>query len=232
MTHPSRKHHTAKLVWATPESDAIVAYIARVSNPANQHNESIEGLLAYMEREGHVSPFTMANFCVEVNTTRAVARQILRHWSLMPQEFSQRYADVSVLDGMVISECRMTDTKNRQNSFEDADAETANWWEASQEALAEHAANVYDAAIKRGIAKEVARNVLPEGLTPTRLYFNGTLRSWIHYLRERLKTSTQKEHRWISVDIAECFKSASPVVYRTFITDELVSKSANNEERK
>lgn len=222
------KMHSAKLVWATPNSDEVVAYIARVSNPANQANKSIEGLLQYMQREGHVSPFTMSNFCVEVNTTRAIARQILRHWSLMPQEFSQRYADASVLDGMVISECRMQDTKNRQNSFEGAPDDVASWWEAAQQKIAETAASVYDEAVSMGIAKEQARNILPEGLTPSRLYFNGNLRSWIFYLKERLKKSTQKEHRMVAVDIANVFKEASPVVYNAFFADVDLSEVLSN----
>ena len=229
--HESMKSHNAKLVWATHEADNIVAYIARVSSPANQQNESIEGLLRYMQREGHVSPFTMANFCIEVNTTRAIARQILRHWSLMPQEFSQRYADSSVLDGFVISECRLQDSKNRQNSFEDADDDLAVWWQEQQEEIAAKAAEVYAAAIANGIAKEQARNILPEGLTPSRLYFNGNLRSWIFYLKERLKVSTQKEHRMIALDTAKIFQQVSPVVFNAFFSQADLDKVLNNEVR-
>ena len=229
--HESMKSHNAKLVWATHEADNIVAYIARVSSPANQQNESIEGLLRYMQREGHVSPFTMANFCIEVNTTRAIARQILRHWSLMPQEFSQRYADSSVLDGFVISECRLQDSKNRQNSFEDADDDLAVWWQEQQEEIAAKAAEVYAAAIANGIAKEQARNILPEGLTPSRLYFNGNLRSWIFYLKERLKVSTQKEHRMIALDTAKIFQQVSPVVFNAFFSQADLDKALNNEVR-
>ena len=229
--HESMKSHNAKLVWATHEADNIVAYIARVSSPANQQNESIEDLLRYMQREGHVSPFTMANFCIEVNTTRAIARQILRHWSLMPQEFSQRYADSSVLDGFVISECRLQDSKNRQNSFEDADDDLAVWWQEQQEEIAAKAAEVYAAAIANGIAKEQARNILPEGLTPSRLYFNGNLRSWIFYLKERLKVSTQKEHRMIALDTAKIFQQVSPVVFNAFFSQADLDKVLNNEVR-
>ena len=229
--HESMKSHNAKLVWATHEADNIVAYIARVSSPANQQIESIEGLLRYMQREGHVSPFTMANFCIEVNTTRAIARQILRHWSLMPQEFSQRYADSSVLDGFVISECRLQDSKNRQNSFEDADDDLAVWWQEQQEEIAAKAAEVYAAAIANGIAKEQARNILPEGLTPSRLYFNGNLRSWIFYLKERLKVSTQKEHRMIALDTAKIFQQVSPVVFNAFFSQADLDKALNNEVR-
>ncbi len=211
--------HTAKLVWATPESDELLAYIARVSNPGNQANEKIEGLLSHMMREGHVSPFTMTNFCVEVNTTREIGRQFLRHWSIAPQEFSQRYAGVDVLGGFIISECRMQDTKNRQNSLETVDPAVAAWWDAAQREVIKVVNDVYSEALKTGIAKEVARKVLPEGLTPTRLYFNGNLRSWIFYLKERLALATQKEHRFVAIDIARVFQQVSPVVFRTFFGD-------------
>lgn len=205
-----------KLIWATPEADKLLAYIARVSNPANQANESIEGLLRYMEREGHVSPFTMCNMCVEVNTTRAIGRQMLRHWTIAVQEFSQRYQDVSVLGDMAVLECRMQDSKNRQNSLDCSDADTAAWFEHAQ--LENNAAAVakYEEALKRGIAKEQARTFLPEGNTPSRLYFNGNFRSWIHYLRSRLHPSTQKEHREIAEQIAAIFSNVAPVTYKAF----------------
>lgn len=211
--------HTATLVWATPESDELIAYIARVSNPANQANKSIDSLLRYMEREGHVSPFTMANICVEVNTTREIGRQFLRHWSIMPQEFSQRYQDASVLGGFIISECRMQDTKNRQNSLENVDPAVASWWSEAQHRVIDVVDEVYTTALAKGIAKEVARKVLPEGLTPSRLYFNGNLRSWIFYLRSRLDPSTQKEHRLVAIEIAKVFKEASPVVFDAFFAE-------------
>lgn len=212
--------HKAKLVWATPESDKLVAYIARVSNPHNQANQSIEGLLRFMEREGHVSPFTMANFCVEVDTTRAIGRQILRHWSLMPQEFSQRYQDTGVLDGFVISEVRLQDQTNRQNSLEvEGQTPLARWWRDAQIKVLDLVGPLYTEALQLGVAKELARNILPEGLTPSRLYFNGNLRSWIFYLRNRLHPSTQKEHRWVAIQIARIFQQVSPVVYAAFFSD-------------
>ena len=214
MTQP-----LVKLIWATPEADKLLAYIARVSNPANQANESIEGLFRYMEREGHVSPFTMCNMCVEVNTSRAIGRQMLRHWTLAPQEFSQRYADVTALGEAVILECRMQDAKNRQNSLECSDEETANWFKEAQEGHVEASFELYNESLRRGVAKEQARCFLPEGNTPSRLYFNGNFRSWIHYLRSRLHPSTQKEHREIALEIAKLFKEAAPVVYTAFFPE-------------
>ena len=146
-----------KLIWATPEADTLLAYIARVSNPANQANTSIEGLLRYMEREGHVSPFTMCNMCVEVNTSRAIGRQMLRHWTIAVQEFSQRYQDVSVLGDAVILECRMQDAKNRQNSLACDDTETSAWFEDAQREHVDAAYAKYSEALARGVAKEQAR---------------------------------------------------------------------------
>lgn len=207
--------HT-KLIWATPETDKLLAYIARVSNPEGQANQSIEGLLRYMEREGHVSPFTMANMCVEVNTTRAIARQMLRHWTLAVQEFSQRYADVGLLGEFTILECRMQDTANRQNSLECDDTDVAAWFKEQQEAHINDSLDRYTSALSLGIAKEQARCFLPEGNTPSRLYFNGNLRSWIHYLRSRLHPATQKEHREIAKELSAHFQAVAPVTHEAF----------------
>jgi thymidylate synthase (FAD) len=207
---------SVQLIWATPDADRLLAYIARVSNPKGQANEKIEKLLHYMEREGHVSPFTMANMCVEVNTTRAIGRQMLRHWSLAVQEFSQRYEDVTLLGEFTILECRMQDTKNRQNSLEDAPSEVAQWFEEEQKAHIAQSQARYTKALELGIAKEQARCFLPEGNTPSRLYFNGTIRSWIHYLRQRTHESTQKEHRVVACDIEAIFKEVVPVTHKAF----------------
>lgn len=207
---------TVKLIWATPDADNQLAYIARVSNPANQENPSIEGLLRYMMREGHVSPFEMVNACVEINTTRDIARQILRHRSFSFQEFSQRYQDASVLGEAVIGECRMQDAKNRQASTEADDAETIDWWQSAQESVAEITGTMYDNALKYGIAKEVARKLLPEGMTPSRMYMNGTLRSWVHYLGSRLHPSTQKEHRLVAGQILLALREVAPVTIGVF----------------
>lgn len=208
-----------KLVWATPEADVLLAYIARVSNPSNQDSENITGLLRFMEREGHVSPFTMANMCVEVNTSRAIGRQMIRHWTIAVQEFSQRYADVSSLGEPLVLECRMQDSKNRQSSLSCTDEETAAWFESAQKENNEQALSRYSEALARGIAKEQARCFLPEGNTPSRLYFNGNFRSWIHYLRSRLHPSTQKEHRAIALEIAQQFKVVAPITFAAFFPD-------------
>lgn len=209
----------AKLIWSVPESDELIAYIARVSNPDNQDNESIEGLLNYMMREGHTSPFTMINFCVEINTTRDISRQILRHWSFDFQEFSQRYEDVSKLGDMVERECRLQDVKNRQNSIETEDSRLVKGFKSSQYDVWNLAVQAYDAALRNGIAKEQARSLLPEGLTPTRMYMNGNLRSWIFYLKQRLHPSTQKEHRLVAESVLEIFKQVAPVTAKAFFGD-------------
>ena len=213
---------TVKLVWATPDADKQLAYIARVSAPANQANESIEGLLRYMMREGHVSPFDMANVCIEVNTPRDIGRQALRHSSIKPQEFSQRYADVSALGTVTTREFRLQDPKNRQASIEvPADDPRAVEWQLRQLRLLEIVQEDYRWCINNGGAKECARVVLPEGLTPSRLYFNGTLRSWIHYLQSRRHESTQKEHRLIAQQVLEILRTVAPVTMSAFFPEDV-----------
>lgn len=185
------------LVWATPSGDELIAYMARVSNPDNQDNkETAPKLIKYLKDNGHWSPFEMVNMCVEINTTRDIARQILRHRSFSFQEFSQRYAEVAV--SMETSEARMQDVTNRQNSIESTDVVLKSWWQAMQQRVADDAEYVYHSALSKGIAKEVARKVLPEGLTPTRMYMSGNLRSWLHYVNVRCDKATQKEHREIA----------------------------------
>ena len=189
------------LVWATPDLEEKVAYCARVSNPENQHNhETAPKLLKYLMKHKHWSPFEMANVCMEIETTRDIARQILRHRSFSFQEFSQRYASVN---SFAIRECRMQDTKNRQNSLTTDDAQLQNWWELAQKRVKDDAELMYHAALAKGIAKEQARALLPEGMAVSRMYMNGTLRSWLHYIEVRTDPSTQKEHR----DVAEACKS-------------------------
>lgn len=217
-----RDVHIANLVWATPETDELLAYIARVSNPEGQKAQtpaSISKLLAFMEREGHVSPFTMANICVEVDTTRRIGRQMLRHWTLAVQEFSQRYADVTELGGFVKSECRYQDNKNRQNSLEGVSEEDSEFWSKAQDEVIAVVSRVYSEARKRNIAKELCADVLPEGLTRSRCYFNGNLRTWIFYLRSRLHPSTQKEHRLVAVELAKIFQQVAPVTFSAFFSD-------------
>lgn len=178
--------------------EELVAYCARVSNPANQANhDTAPRLLNYLVRNHHWSPFEMAHAVIEIQTTRDIARQILRHRSFSFQEFSQRYA--AVVDDAVMRECRMQDAKNRQASSECQDSDIRRWWYEKQTELAKQVSAVYEEALSFGIAKEVARAVLPEGLTPSRLYMSGSVRSWIHYIQLRAGNGTQKEHREIAV---------------------------------
>lgn len=177
--------------------EELVAYCARVSNPANQANhDTAPRLLSYLVRNQHWSPFEMAHAVIEIHTTRDIARQILRHRSFSFQEFSQRYAEV-VADP-VLREARLQDTTNRQNSTESQDFALRAWWDDQQQWLAEQTVKVYQDALNQGIAKEVARSVLPEGLTPSNLYMSGSVRSWIHYIQLRTGNGTQKEHREIA----------------------------------
>ena len=205
-----------KLQWATPDIDEQIAFQARVSNPDNQDNPQIAGLLNYCMREGHVSPFEMANVCMEVNTTRDIARQILRHRSFSFQEFSQRYQDASKLGAWVLRECRMQDTENRQNSLPCEDEWLRDAWSSMQDEVAMVAKGCYENALAMGVAKEQARALLPEGLTPSRLYINGTVRSWVHYLGQRLHPSTQKEHRQVAEQALAILRDVAPVTAAAF----------------
>lgn len=184
-----------------------IAFTARISNPSNQHNkETNERLVSYLIRNNHWSPFEMVSICIEINTTRDIARQILRHRSFSFQEFSQRYADAQQM-GFSQKQARLQDHKNRQNSIElDDDISShdlADRWQRRQEHVIRTAVENYQWAIGNGIAKEVARVVLPEGLTNSRLYMNGTLRSWIHYIQLRSGNGTQKEHREVALACAD-----------------------------
>jgi thymidylate synthase (FAD) len=179
----------------TPEQ--FIAYCARVSSPQNQHNH-LTGpkLVKYLIEHQHWSPLEMVNVVMEIQTTRDIARQILRHRSFAFQEFSQRYAVSSMIDQP--REARLQDTKNRQNSLLTDDADLQKWWADAQKWLLQTADTIYSKALERGIAKEVARAVLPEGLTNTTLYMSGSARSWIHYIKLRTDPSTQAEHRYIA----------------------------------
>lgn len=178
--------------------EELVAYCARVSNPGNQANhETAPRLLNYLTRNQHWSPFEMAHAVMEIQTTRDIARQILRHRSFSFQEFSQRYAEVT--DDVMLREVRLQDAKNRQNSTETDDAELQRQWYTLQSRTAELTRQTYQWALEQGIAKEVARAVLPEGLTVSRLYMAGSIRSWIHYIQLRAGNGTQKEHREIAI---------------------------------
>jgi thymidylate synthase (FAD) len=181
--------------------DEFIAYVARVSNPGNQNNTlTAPKLLRYLAKHKHWSPFEQVDINMEINTTRDIGRQILRHRSFTFQEFSQRYADPTKDMGFVTREARLQDTKNRQNSIETDDEKLASNWENLQMLLLGNAEDIYDWAIRNGIAKEQARAVLPEGLTMSRMYMKGSLRSWIHYCQVRMDPATQKEHREIATD--------------------------------
>ena len=192
----------------------IVAYCARVSNPSNQNNtETAERLLAYLRKEGHWSPFEMVSACLEIETTRDIARQMLRHRSFSFQEFSQRYADpVAELDMTLHTEPRLQDTKNRQNSIPTDDVDLKMEWMKRQAEVQIAARKAVEWAAENNIAKEVRRAVLPEGLTTSRLYMNGTLRSWIHYVELRTGHGTQWEHMQVAKKCAEALEPVFPTI--------------------
>lgn len=198
------------------ETSDLLAYCARVSNPANQANtETAPRLLAYLVRNQHWSPFEMASMTLEIVTTRDIARQILRHRSFSYQEFSQRYA--AVLAPPVLREARMQDEKNRQASNETDDRELVDWWEDAQEKSAQLAQDTYLAALRQGIAKEVARAVLPEGMTESVLYMAGSIRSWIHYCQLRTAPGTQKEHREVAQDCRSILLDQFPALFEVLV---------------
>jgi len=191
----------------------LVAFCARVSNPANQMNsETSEKLVKYLIKHAHWSPLEMVNVCMEIDTTRDIAHQIVRHRSFAFQEFSQRYADPKEMGDMfVIREARLQDQKNRQNSIDTEDAVLQDRWEEMQQNVMYAAGTAYKWAIENGIAKEQARAVLPEGCTRTRLYMNGTLRSWVHYIELRGANGTQKEHMEIAWECAKVIADIFPL---------------------
>ena len=190
----------------------LIAYCARVSNPANQLNtDTSEKLIRYLVKHQHWSPLEMVSACLEITTTRDIARQILRHRSFSFQEFSQRYADPTKDLNFVLREARLQDPKNRQNSISTENLALAAWWETRQKRVIEEAKNAYEWAITNGIAKEQARAVLPEGLIESRLYMNGTLRSWIHFIELRSANGTQKEHQEVAVACAEVIANIFPM---------------------
>lgn len=192
----------------------LIAFCARVSNPSNQMNEETSAkLIKYLIKHAHWSPLEMVNACLEIDTTRDIAHQIVRHRSFAFQEFSQRYANPEDMGDMfVYSEARLQDEKNRQNSIEVDDFQLQTAWLHAQMRIAHLAKKEYDWALKQGIAKEQARKLLPEGLTKTRLYMNGTLRSWIHYIELRSANGTQKEHMQIAHACAEIISKIFPLM--------------------
>ena len=195
----------------------LIGYCARVSNPSNQLNtETSEKLIRYLIKHQHWSPLEMVSACLEVETTRDIARQMLRHRSFSFQEFSQRYADPTQDLSFVLREARLQDPKNRQNSIVTENPALQAFWETQQKRVLDAAKGAYEWAIQNGIAKEQARAVLPEGLTVSRLYMNGTLRSWVHFIELRSANGTQKEHQLIAIEcakvIAEIFPMASEFI--------------------
>ena len=194
------------------DAQELVAFCARVSNPSNQLNtETSEKLIKYLIKNAHWSPLEMVSACLEIETTRDIARQILRHRSFSFQEFSQRYANPVKDLEFVTREARLQDPKNRQNSIETTDTEIINRWNQKQNEVIDLAINAYNWEIESGIAKEQARSVLPEGNTVSRLYMNGTLRSWIHYIQLRAANGTQKEHMEIAKACAEVINTIFPM---------------------
>ena len=202
------------LVHSTKDGDELIAYMARVSNPTNQSNKDSSKLIKYLVKHKHWSPFEMVNMCVEINTTRSISAQILRHRSFSFQEFSQRYANVEELKLPSPPDLRLQDPENRQNSIDSGEIDKANWQGAIQLHYS-HCYRLYQNLIKDGIAKECAREVLPMG-APTRLYMNGTLRSWIHYVELRTANGTQKEHQDIAFACQQLIETQFPLTYEAF----------------
>ena len=196
-----------------------VAYAARVSNPTNQDNAATaDKLVRYLIKHQHWSPLEMVSVCLEIETTRDIARQILRHRSFSFQEFSQRYADASQL-GFEVRQARMQDLKNRQNSVETDNLALHSWWENYQKEVIQVCSDAYQFALDKGIAKEQARAVLPEGITKSRMYMNGTLRSWVHYIQLRSANGTQKEHQEIAIECANVIEPIFPMI-KEFVNEQ------------
>ena len=204
-----------KLVWITPNAEQHIMYCARVSNPRNQESHDTH-LLTFCIKNRHWSIFEMASMCIEINTSRSIARQILRHRSFSFQEFSQRYQNIDELQHMRFQEqwnARRQDKTNRQNSIDDMSDEDKQWFIKAQIANWNYAHNLYKKAINKGIAKECARIFLPEGQTRSRLYMTGSIRSWIHYLNLRTGNGTQLEHIEIADKISNIFSKQLPTIY-------------------
>ncbi len=222
VTHPTfapddiGEEASPTTTYTVPDSpEALIAYCARVSNPANQMNtETAPRLLKYLTSRAHWSPFEMAHAVLEIQTTRDIAHQILRHWSFRFQEFSQRYA--AVLAPPVFRTARLQDTANRQNSLATDDQATIAWWDDAQHQVAELTTRLYQEALSRQIAKEVARAILPEGMTPTTLYMSGVMRSWIHYIQLRTAPGTQLEHREVALACREALLTVFPTLQEVF----------------
>ena len=205
--------HSAKLIWVTPDAEQLIGKIARVSNPKNENNPDVEGLLKYLIKHKHWSPFEMASMCVEIHTTRAIAPQILRHRSFSFQEFSQRYAIPTDTFATVQPELRRQDVKNRQNSIDDLPAETIEYYDQRIDDHFRQGVELYESLLHSGVAKECARSVLPLN-TVTRLYMSGTIRSWLHYVDLRGDNGTQREHMTIAQSVGEILATELPTIAR------------------
>ena len=203
--------HSVQLVHTTPNAESLIAYMARVSNPNNQDNPESERLIKYLIKHKHWSPFEMVNMCVEIETTRSVAAQILRHRSFSFQEFSQRYAQVA--KPASIPQLRRQDTKNRQNSIDNLDVDTVEDFNVKMKSLFELSESLYNEMLQAGVAKECARDILPLS-TPTKLYMNGTLRSWLHYCDLRCANGTQYEHKLIADQVKGLIEQEFPTIYK------------------
>jgi len=197
-------------VWVTPDGERLIAYMARVSNPSATIDTPHEKLIGYLMRNKHWSPFEMVHACLEIETTRDISRQIQRHRSFSFQEYSQRYA---VANGYEYSEARAQDDKNRQNSLPIEDKNQQEWWRQMQERVLKECRFVYERALEHGIAKEVARKLLPEGLTTSVVYMTGSIRSWLHYIDVRTDPSTQKEHREVAEQCRLVLQSEFPLLF-------------------
>jgi thymidylate synthase (FAD) len=209
VSKPSREMYEGGVL----DAQELIAFCARVSNPSNQFNlETSEKLIRYLVKHKHWSPLEMVSACLEIETTRDIARQILRHRSFSFQEFSQRYADPTKDLDFVIREARLQDTKNRQNSIATDNPELQAWWDAKQKFIIDTVRTTYAEAIERGIAKEQARAILPEGNTVSRLYMNGTLRSWVHFIELRSANGTQLEHQLVAKECAKAIADIFPMV--------------------
>lgn len=207
----------ASLVWITPNAEQMIVDIARVSSDKPAGTEPGK-LIRYLIEHKHWSPFEMANICIRVSgVPRDITRQILRHRSFHFQEFSQRYADTTNLGDPIYRECRMQNPKNRQKSLVCDDPDMQFWWRNMQEIVANSTRDIYTIALEKGIAKEVARAILPEGMTPTRMYINGTIRDWLHYIGVRWHEDTQKEHYIIAELIWEVLTAHLPAITHTYI---------------
>lgn len=209
------------LKWITPDADNVVAHIARVSNYLAKVDDPAEKLITYLLTHKHYSPFEMASACIEIETTRTISRQIIRHRAFHFQEFSQRYAEI--LPDPVFSEARLQDPKNRQNSIAiEQDGPLGDFWQDEQEHVWTTVHNAYMAALEQGVAKEIARRILPEGLTPTRLYMHGTLRDWLFYVNVRSGNGTELEHQQVAHGVRDIIEQHCPLIYEAAIKADIL----------